>query len=52
MISSPIRPDGNLSRRVGVLYAFDATNHRIVAFNKSNGKYIEQYRLRGDDNSW
>ena len=30
---------------VGALYAFDETNHRIVAFDKANGKYVEQYQL-------
>ena len=52
MISSPDRPDGSSSRRNGVLYAFDAKNHRVVAFNKANGKYIEQYRPAGDANAW
>ncbi len=52
MISSPDRPDGSSSRRNGVLYAFDAKNHRVVAFNKANGKYIEQYRPTGDANAW
>ena len=52
MISSPDRPDGSLSRRNGILYAFDARNHRVVAFNKSDGEYIEQYRLAGGDEAW
>ena len=52
MLSSPILANGNPSRRVGALYAFDAENHRIVAFNKSDGKYLGQYRLQGDDASW
>ena len=49
MLSSPILANGNPSRRIGALYAFDAANHRIVAFNKSDGKYLGQYRLQGDD---
>jgi hypothetical protein len=52
MISSPDRPDGSTSRRNGIIYAWDARNHRVVAFNKSDGKYIEQYRLAGDDPGW
>jgi hypothetical protein len=52
MLSSPILANGNPSRRVGALYAFDAANHRIVAFNKSDGKYLGQYRLEGEDTSW
>jgi hypothetical protein len=52
MISSPERPDGSSSRRNGILYAFDAQNHRVVAFNKSDGKYIEQYRPAADPGAW
>ena len=44
--------NGNPSRRIGALYAFDATNHRVVAFNKSDGKYLGQYQLTGDDDEW
>jgi outer membrane protein assembly factor BamB len=36
-------------RREGQLYAFDQANARIIAFNKSDGSYIEQYRLNGGD---
>ena len=52
MISSPDRPDGSSSRRNGVLYAYDARNHRVVAFNKADGKYLEQYRPAGGDDAW
>ena len=52
MLSSPILADGNPSKRIGALYAFDATNHRVVAFNKSDGKYLGQYQLAGDDDAW
>ena len=52
MLSSPILANGNPSRRVGALYAFDAANHRIVAFNKSDGKYLGQYMLAGDVDEW
>jgi len=33
--------------RVGRLYAYDQANARIIALNKSDGSYIEQYRLSG-----
>jgi hypothetical protein len=31
-------------RREGRLYAFDAANDRVVALEKSDGAYVEQYR--------
>jgi hypothetical protein len=52
MISSPDRPDGSSSRRNGIIYAFDAEHDRVVAFNKADGEYIEQYRLAGGDDAW
>ena len=52
LLSSPDRSDGSSSRRKGALYAFDATNHRIVAFNKADGAYIAQYQLAGGDAAW
>ena len=52
MLSSPILANGNPSRRVGALYAFDAANHRVVAFNKSDGEFIGQYQLSGGDEAW
>jgi hypothetical protein len=51
-ISSPNKPDGTPSRRSGALYAFDTTNHRVVAFSKADGSYIAQYRLAGGDDGW
>jgi hypothetical protein len=51
-ISSPDRPDGSTSRRNGRIYAFDDTNDRVVAFNKSDGKFIEQYLPAGDPDAW
>jgi hypothetical protein len=39
-------------RREGVMYAFDALNRRIVAFDKPTGDYLAQYRLAGDDRAW
>ncbi len=52
MLSSPDRADGSSSRRKGLLYAFDAANHRVVAFNKSDGAYVAQYQLAGGDDDW
>lgn len=51
LLASPALANGNPSRGVGALYAFDAINHRIVAFSKSNGSYIEQYQLAGGDDA-
>jgi hypothetical protein len=39
-------------RREGVLYAFDLESERVVAFNKANGTYLEQYRLVGGSADW
>jgi hypothetical protein len=49
ILASPPQANGNPSRGVGSLYAYDAINHRIVAFSKSNGKYVAQYTLAGSD---
>ena len=32
-------------RRTGLLYAYDDLNDRVIAFDKANGNYHEQYRL-------
>ena len=39
-------------RREGRLYGYDPANARIVAFFKSSGEYVEQYRLAAGDSSW
>ena len=52
ILSSPDLPDGSSSKRAGPLYAFDRTNHRIVAFDKANGRYIAQYHLADGDQGW
>jgi hypothetical protein len=52
LLSSPDRPDGSSSKRAGRLYAFDRANHRIVAFDKADGKYVEQYQLADGDQGW
>lgn len=35
-------------RRTGRLYGYDPPNRRIVALNKADGRYVEQYRLTPD----
>jgi len=52
LLSSPDRSDGSSSRRQGILYAFDAENHRLVAFNKADGAYVAQYQLAGGNDAW
>ncbi len=52
ILSSPDRPDRTSSKRNGLLYAFDRTNHRIVAFNKVDGKFTAQYVLADGDPGW
>jgi hypothetical protein len=42
-VVSPNLPDGSYSKGTGTLYAWDATNHRVVAFAKNGGKYVAQY---------
>jgi hypothetical protein len=39
-------------RREGVLYGFDPENERVIAVNKANGSYLEQYRLVGGSTAW
>jgi hypothetical protein len=39
-------------RRQGVLYGYDAANARIVAFDKADGTFREQYRLTSEDGGW
>ena len=52
IIASPDLPSGDSSKRVGLLYAFDVTNRRIVAFSKGNGDFVEQYLLADADGAW
>jgi hypothetical protein len=40
------------ARREGHLYAFDDTNHRVVAFLKADGSFVEQYRLGNESTAW
>jgi hypothetical protein len=39
-------------RRQGLLYAFDGPNARVVAFDKSDGTFREQYRLPAGNAGW
>jgi len=39
-------------RRQGLLYAYDKANARIVAVDKGDGTYREQYRLPADNEAW
>ena len=39
-------------RREGRLYAWDAPNARVIALRKSDGAYVEQYRLVGGGTEW
>ncbi|HET9345447.1 MAG TPA: hypothetical protein VFO05_07080, partial [Candidatus Limnocylindrales bacterium] len=39
-------------KRVGVLYAYDKANQRVVAIDKGDGSYLEQYRLAGNAPGW
>ncbi|MBA3235021.1 MAG: hypothetical protein H0T59_03370 [Chloroflexi bacterium] len=43
---------GGTERRVGQVYAFDLPNQRVVALAKSDGRYVEQYRLAGEAPDW
>ncbi len=52
MLAAPARPDGGSTKGIGNVYAFDATNDRIVAFAKTNGQYVEQYLLPNGDTDW
>jgi hypothetical protein len=52
LLSSPDQPDGSSSKRVGLLYAFDEENDRIVAFSKGDGDYVAQYVLADGDRGW
>ena len=53
MLAAPDRPDGGPTKGVGPLYAFDEANDRIVAFDKGDGDYVEQYQLEdGGDRAW
>ena len=46
LISSPD------DRGSGVLWAFDKTNDRIIAFDKKTGAYEAQYRIAGTGSDW
>jgi hypothetical protein len=39
-------------KRVGLLYAYDRPNARVIALDKAKGTYVEQYRLAGGVEDW
>src|SRR3990170_3599086 len=39
-------------RREGRLYGWDRESARVIALRKSDGRYLEQYRLAGDSPDW
>lgn len=39
-------------RREGALYGWDRQNARVIALRKSDGRYLEQYRLAGGAPDW
>ncbi len=44
--------DGSADRRAGNLYAYDRRNARILAIDKLEGTFVEQYRLAGGQPGW
>lgn len=38
--------------RTGDVYAFDARNQRVIAYDKASGEYRAQYRLAGGARDW
>ena len=39
-------------RRKGRLYGFDPSNRRVLALDKADGRFREQFRLAGDARDW
>jgi hypothetical protein len=39
-------------KRTGLIYAWDANNARVVAYDKAKGTFVEQYRLAGGNPGW
>jgi hypothetical protein len=39
-------------KRTGLIYAWDATNERVVALDKAKGTFIQQFRLAGASPAW
>jgi hypothetical protein len=40
------------ARREGRIYGFDPANRRVLAYLKSDGSFVEQYRLAGGSPAW
>lgn len=39
-------------RRTGVIYGYDPSNARLIAFSKSSGAYVAQYQLASGGAAW
>ena len=39
-------------RRAGHVYGFDATSDRVISFLKTDGSFVEQYRLAAESTGW
>jgi len=40
------------AKRTGVIYGYDRPNARFVAIDKTDGSYVEQYRVTGRGGAW
>ncbi len=47
-----IHVTGGPDRRTGKIYGYDPANRRLVAYAKSSGAYVEQYRIAGGGSAW
>jgi hypothetical protein len=39
-------------KRSGLIYAWDASNERVVALDKAKGTFVQQFRLAGGSPAW
>ena len=47
-----VRLTSGAERREGTIYGLDEEADRVVALSKTNGAFIEQYRLGGESTAW
>jgi hypothetical protein len=52
LLEAPVGSTGRSTPGVGNLYLFDTTNHRVVAYAKSDGHYVAQYQLAAGNTAW
>ncbi len=52
ILDAPNNADGSYSKGTGILYVFDTTNHRVVAYAKADGHYVAQYQVAADAKAW